>query len=528
MAMSSRGLTLALSLLFGACGEDTPQGRLAPQISPMMLVQSGAAEPPDPEFAAIELPRRTEPIPEIPDAVDQEEAEAGLGPLEITSSSLLAAVLSRDEFDSRVLSEGLDVATDETRQISTDSKPTLPVTLPEPREDLPEFVIGEFLGEPFVRGTLSQRMWQAGTDFHGTEIPTPVLVATGTEDGPTLCLTAAIHGDELNGIKAVHRIMYDTDPAKLKGKIIGVPIVNLQGFQRQSRYLPDRRDLNRFFPGNQRGSAAARMAFGFFREVILHCDALVDLHTGSFHRTNLPQIRGNLKDEAVLKLTRYFGSIVVMHGTGARGTLRHAATSAGIPAVTLEAGEPLRVDDDAVEESVRAINSLIHALGMMRKRTRSGTPDPVYYTSTWLRADSGGILSSVVRLGRKVEQNELLGTVTDPITNKVGEVRAKREGRILGMAVNQFVIPGFAVYHLGIPAPREDLQVLTAGEDIPDEDTEQERARRLDSMTTPDEVRDAPMLPVSVPDAEGIEWDAEGREPVLSIEDRMDETESNE
>lgn len=527
MALILRVLSIAVAMLASACSEEAPPIRPAPTISPTMLIQSGAAET-DPEFAVIELPRRTEPLPEAPDPADQEEAEAGFGPPEIASSSLLAAALSQDEFDSRVLSDGLEIATDESREVSTDTTPGLPVTLPEPREDLPEFVIGEFLGEPFVRGTLSQRMWQAGTDFHGTDIPTPVLVATGAEDGPTLCLTAAIHGDELNGIKAVHRIMYDTDPAKLKGKIIGVPIVNLQGFQRQSRYLPDRRDLNRFFPGNQRGSAAARMAFSFFREVILHCDALIDLHTGSFHRTNLPQIRGNLKNEAVLKLTRGFGSIVVMHGTGARGTLRHAATSAGIPAVTLEAGEPLRVDDESVEESVRAINSLMHALGMMRKRNRGGTPDPVYYTSTWLRADSGGILSSTVKLGRKVETDELLGTVTDPITNKVTEIRATREGRILGMAVNQFVIPGFAVYHLGIPAPREDLAKLTEGEELLDDDTEQERARRIDSMTTPEEARNAPMLPIAVPESQDLEWDAEGREPVPAIEDRMNETERNE
>lgn len=495
----------------------------------MMVVQPGAAGA-DPDFATIEIPRRNEHTEVVIDPADQEEAEAGFSDVpEIAASSLLAAALGRDEFDDRVLSDGLELATDENRQISTDTQPALPITLPEPKEELPEFVIGEFLGEPFVRGTLSQRMWQAGTDFHGTEIPTPVLVATGTEDGPTLCLTAAIHGDELNGIKAVHRIMYDTDTAKLKGKIIGVPIVNLQGFQRQSRYLPDRRDLNRFFPGNQRGSAAARMAFSFFREVVLHCDALVDLHTGSFHRTNLPQIRGNLKNEAVLKLTRGFGSTAVMHGTGARGTLRHAATAAGIPAVTLEAGEPLRVDDEAVEESVRAINSLMHALGMTRKRNRAGSPDPVYYTSTWLRSDGGGILSSVVKLGRKVEADELLGTVTDPITNKVTEVRSPREGRILGMAVNQFVIPGFAVYHLGIPAPREDLEKLTLTEEVLDDDTESESGGPVDTMTTPAEAQGAPMLPVQVPEqVREMDWDAEGREPLPALEERMNETERNE
>ena len=404
----------------------------------------------------------------------------------------------------------------------------------------PEFVVDQFLGEPFVPGTLSQRFWQAGQDFHGTEIPTPVLVATGTEEGPTLCLTGAIHGDELNGIKAVHTVMYATEPKKLKGRIIGVPIVNLSGFQRQSRYLADRRDLNRFFPGNARGSSAARMAFSFFREVILHCDALVDLHTGSFYRSNLPQIRGDLKNEAVLKLTRGFGSTAVMHGAGARGTLRFAATAAGIPAVTLEAGEPLRVDDEAVADSVRAINALIHALGMTKKRTRVGNPEPVYYTSTWLRADGGGILSSQTKLGKKVSAGELLGTVTDPITNKMTEIRSPKDGRILGMAVNQFVIPGFAVYHLGLPVPRGDVDLLPLEDEaeILDEDSEQMRQENhlntSGNQSGPGMRESSAGLPASTApansgaDDQPVEWDADGQEPLPPIQARMNETESNE
>jgi uncharacterized protein len=540
MALTFRAIILISCVLIAACDQAQPSTRAAPQIAPMLVVHTPAAAV-DPAYASIDLPRRTEWSVERPAPVDQEEAEGALVAAVDVESTALTTVTS-DAFDARVLSSGLDAATNPTASDPVGSKPA-PAEIPaasNPAMPTPAFVVDQFLGEPFVPGTLSQRFWQAGQDFHGTEIPTPVLVATGTEAGPTLCLTGAIHGDELNGIKAVHSVMYATEPKKLKGRIIGVPIVNLSGFQRQSRYLADRRDLNRFFPGNPRGSSAARMAFSFFREVILHCDALVDLHTGSFYRSNLPQIRGDLKNEAVLKLTRGFGSTAVMHGAGARGTLRYAATAAGIPAVTLEAGEPLRVDDDAVADSVRAINALIHALGMTKKRTRVGNPEPVYYTSTWLRADGGGILSSQTKLGEKVKAGELLGTVTDPITNKMTEVRSPKDGRILGMAVNQFVIPGFAVYHLGLPVPRGDVDLLPLEDeaDILDEDSDQMRQEDYLNAAgnranqgipeSPSEVPAATAPASSVANDEPADWDADGQEPLPPIQDRMNDTERNE
>ena len=325
------------------------------------------------------------------------------------------------------------------------------------------FTPGEFLGKPFEPGTFDQRTWYAGETFYGSAIPTPVLVATGRNPGQTLCLTAAVHGDELNGIETVRRVMHQLDVEKLTGTVIGVPIVNLQGFQRHSRYLPDRRDLNRFFPGNTEGSSASRMAYSFFHEVIMHCDGLVDLHTGSFHRTNLPQLRADLHNPDVVALTEGFGSTVILHSGGAEGTLRHAAVAAGIPAVTLEAGEPMRVHNEHVEHSVKGIFTLLDTLGMYNRRSLWGNPEPVYYTATWLRSDVGGILSSQARLGRRVKAGDLLGTVTDPITNEVSEVRSPHDGRIIGMALDQFVMPGFAVYHVGLQAPMEAVT-----EDDPD------------------------------------------------------------
>ncbi len=308
--------------------------------------------------------------------------------------------------------------------------------------------VEEYVTATFEPGKLVQSTWTAGEALHGAQIPTPVLVAQGATDGPTLCVTAAIHGDEINGIESVRRFMYAINPAKLTGKVVGVPIVNLQGFQRHSRYLSDRRDLNRFFPGNPRGSSASRMAHSFFNDVIMGCDGLVDLHTGSFHRTNLPQLRADLHNPEVLALTQGFGATVILHSAGGTGTLRRAAADAGIPAVTLEAGEPLRLDTDAVEHTVKALFTLLDTLQMYNKRSFWGNPEPTYYSSSWVRADQGGILLSNVKLGKKVRTGDLLGTVTDPISNEQVDITAPYPGRIIGMALDQFVMPGFATFHL--------------------------------------------------------------------------------
>jgi predicted deacylase len=308
------------------------------------------------------------------------------------------------------------------------------------------------LGQELEPGVATRLSWTPSQSFDGTVISTPVLAVNGEKPGPVLCLTAAVHGDELNGIEIVRRVIYDLSAESLSGTVVGVPIVNLQGFRSASRYLSDRRDLNRYFPGSAEGSLASRIAYSFFSEVISHCDVLVDFHTGSFHRTNLPQLRADLGNADVKTLASGFGATVVLHSEGQEGTLRRAATDAGIPAVTLEAGEPHRIHDDSVDHGVKAIRSLLSALGMQKKTTFWGQPEPVYYQSSWVRADQGGILFSKVTLGQQIETGDVLGTVTDPITNRQLPIRSPHDGRVLGMALNQVVLPGFAAYRIGIEA----------------------------------------------------------------------------
>ena len=315
----------------------------------------------------------------------------------------------------------------------------------------------ELLGSVVPPGAARRLSWSANDVFEGIATSTPVLAVNGAQPGPVLCLTGAIHGDELNGIEIVRRVVHNLDPKSLKGAVIGVPIVNLHGFRRASRYLPDRRDLNRFFPGNPRGSSAARIAYSFFHDVITHCSALVDLHTGSFHRTNLPQIRADARHPAVVELAHGFDSMVVLHSPPTEGTLRHAATQGGIPAVTMEAGEPMRLQPEEVDRGVAGIESLLSDLGMVKRLRLFREPEPVYYESTWIRTDFGGVLIGHVKLGERVDTGEVLGTVTDPITNQTREIVAPAQGRVLGMALNQVVMPGFAAFRLGLPTSEEDV-----------------------------------------------------------------------
>ena len=306
------------------------------------------------------------------------------------------------------------------------------------------------LGGEVAVGTRGELRWRVSESFDGTAVSTPVIVVNGAKPGPRLCLTAAVHGDELNGVEVVRRVLNDTDPQQLAGALIAVPVVNLLGFSRGSRYLPDRRDLNRFFPGSDVGSAASRIAASLFREIIVHCTALVDFHTGSFDRSNLPQVRGDLRNPLVLEFTRGFGATPVLHSPGSRGMLRLAASFRGIPAVTFEVGAPLRLEPEKIDFAVQAIKALMHHLQMTRSFRMFAEPQATFYESKWVRVDHGGMLFSTVALGDRVRVGQRLGKVVDPLANEEHELVSPFRGRVIGLALNQVVLPGFAAFHIGI------------------------------------------------------------------------------
>ena len=351
----------------------------------------------------------------------------------------------------------------------------------------------QLLGSEVPVGDFDTLYWKPVQSFQSIATPVPVLVVHGKEAGPRLCLTAAIHGDELNGIEMIRRLMYQLDPTNLKGTVIGIPIVNLDGFRRGSRYLADRRDLNRHFPGSANGSAADRIGYSLFNDVIRHCEFLVDLHTGSLQRSNLPQIRGNLKDEQIFDFSRHFGGITVLHGVGAKGTLRRAANDLGIPAVTMEAGGPNQLDESAVDAGVQSIETLLENLGMQKSKRFWSAPQPVFYQSSWVRANQGGILMSKVKLGDKVREGQELGSVIDPISNTGSTILAPFNGRVLGIAYNQVVQTGFATHHVGVEKAPKAVQ-----EEVIEKEAEKEKEleEQLD-----------PLEPICVGDLSGTSQD---------------------
>ncbi len=308
------------------------------------------------------------------------------------------------------------------------------------------------LGSEVLPGTSTRLAWSSGIQIASLSQPTPVLVVNGANAGPTLCLTSTIHGDELNGIEIIRQTMYDLDPEKLSGSVVGIPIVNLSGFEQGSRYLPDRRDLNRHFPGSTNGSLADRIAHSLFENIIRHCDMLVDIHTGSLKRTNLPQLRADMNNPTVAEFTRGFDRMAVVHSSGSPGMLRTAAVNAGIRAVTLEAGESHRIQEHQIDAGVNSLASLMEKQRMISRMFVWGDPEPVYYDSAWVRANHGGILFSKVELGAKVSRGQILGYIADPITNAQYSIHSSSDGRIIGMAVDQVVMAGFAAYHIGTKA----------------------------------------------------------------------------
>ena len=349
-----------------------------------------------------------------------------------------------------------------------------PFTREVPLEPLPESAndLLHILGTAIARGDTQRLLWVAGETSYGSKLEAPVNVIRGKYPGPTLCLTAAIHGDELNGVEIVRRLLSELSAKKLHGTVIGVPIVNLLGFTNGSRYLPDRRDLNRHFPGNPAGSAASRIAYSFFQDIVRHCDLLIDLHTGSLARTNIAQVRANLQVPEVLEFTTQFGSTAVLHSGKLRGNLRSAAVNYGIPAVALELGEPGSLQEQHIKEGVKIIQAVLRGVNMTRPFWATSGSQAVFYSSRWVRVNYGGLLISNVDIGERVWKDTVLGSIVNPITDETFEILSPYSGRVLGMALNQFMLPGYAAFNIGIAADKDSAAVDAKNAGCVDTDSE--------------------------------------------------------
>lgn len=289
-----------------------------------------------------------------------------------------------------------------------------------------------------------------GKFYTHTPLSMPVHVINSRKPGPRLFVSAAIHGDEINGVEIIRRLIKLPALKQMHGSLIAVPIVNVHGFINHSRYLPDRRDLNRVFPGSETGSLAARLANIFMREIVANSTHGIDIHTGAIHRSNLPQIRANLDDPETERLARVFGTPVIISSSLRDGSLREAAGEAGIPMLLYEAGEALRFDEVAIRAGVRGVTEVMRTLGMLpASRRHPDVIEPVITNTTyWVRAASSGILRPMIKLGGHVEKETLLGVISDPFGEKEVQVISPYNGIIIGRTNLPLVNEGDALFHI--------------------------------------------------------------------------------
>jgi uncharacterized protein len=278
----------------------------------------------------------------------------------------------------------------------------------------------------------------------------PVHVINGRGEGPTLFLTAAIHGDELNGVEIIKRVMKRAVLKSLRGCILAVPVVNIFGFIDQSRYLPDRRDLNRSFPGRVTGSLAARLAHLVATEIVANSNFGIDLHTGAVHRTNFPQIRANLSDPDSRRMANAFGAPVVIDANVREGTLRAYAGSQGVPTLLYESGEALRLDELSIEAGVNGVIRVLRELDMLPAPSRAPKlVEPTYANDTsWLRAPMSGIINIRCRLGQRVKSQQVLAKISDPFGEIETDVVAPAGGIVIGRSTSPLTHEGDALFNL--------------------------------------------------------------------------------
>ena len=283
----------------------------------------------------------------------------------------------------------------------------------------------------------------------GTWLSLPVSVVNGRFDGPMIWLSSTIHGDEINGIEIIRRVMKRLDARSLKGAVIAVPIVNVFGFINESRYLPDRRDLNRSFPGSPRGSLAARLAHLFITEIAQPCDIGLDFHTGSLHRTNLPQIRANLEDPETRRLSEAFGAPIMIHAKTRDGSLREVAARDGTKVLLFEGGEPQRFNEDVIEAGIAGTLRVMHELDMRDLEGDEEHASSVEATSSaWVRARRGGIFRLRVRLGEKVTAGQQIGFVSDAFGEKPVRIRSPFAGMVIGHTLDPLTSQGDGLVHI--------------------------------------------------------------------------------
>jgi len=304
-------------------------------------------------------------------------------------------------------------------------------------------------GETIPPGTSRNVKLAVSESYSSMTVRIPIHIRRAKEEGPVVFVTAALHGDEINGTGAVRQLIQDEEFQLLRGAVIFVPVLNILAFDRHSRYLPDRRDLNRSFPGSDSGSLARRMASAIFNGIVSYCDFGIDLHTAAVRRTNYPNVRGDLSKPEVRRLAEAFGSEIILDGKGPTGALRREACKVGCPTIIMEGGEVWKVEPGIVQSAVRGIKNVLRELDMLGGERESPEFQVVIQKTKWIRAERGGFLQFHVKPGDVIEKDQPLATNTTLLGREHSTLYAPFDAVVIGMTTLPATSPGEPVCHLG-------------------------------------------------------------------------------
>ncbi len=285
--------------------------------------------------------------------------------------------------------------------------------------------------------------------YSGMNVRIPIQVRRAEQEGPTVFITAALHGDEINGTGVVRQLIQDGNLNIVRGNLILVPVLNLLAFERHSRYLPDRRDLNRCFPGSSAGSLSGRTAKAIFDAIVRRSDFGIDLHTAAVRRTNYPNVRADLSIPEVARIAKAFGTELIIDGAGPKGAFRREACRAGCPTIVFEGGEVWKVEPAIVESSMKGIFNVLQELNMLDGQPNIPAQQAVLKQTKWVRAESGGFLQFHVNPGDVVRKDQPLVTNTNLLGIEKSVLYAPFAGVVLGMTTLPSVAPGEPVCHVG-------------------------------------------------------------------------------
>lgn len=319
----------------------------------------------------------------------------------------------------------------------------------------------------FAPGAVHRLALKLADDALGRTIEVPLLVAVGRKPGPTIGLTAAVHGNELNGVAAIHRLFHGLDVTTLRGAIVAIPVVNIPGFLGRRRHLIEGFDLNHSFPGAPNGPTTAQYAHSLTSRFLKHLDVLLDLHTASAGRVNTVYVRADMRDARAARLAHLQRPRIIVHSPPADGTLRGAASDLGVSAITVEIGNPQLFQRDAVRSSVRGIRAVLAEAGVLPKRKlQLGPPPIVCVQSGWEYTDRGGLMQVEVELAAMIRRGDVLASLHDPWGQPVTSYRSPHDGIIIGRSVDPVASTGARIVHIGqLASVHDDLHDQTSAID---------------------------------------------------------------